>query len=521
MHRDRHQRRRVIALAIPLALLASALLASGWASAGATTNKSTNRAANSKVVHIALAGDPSSLDPQAVEDGNALAVYDNYAEPLLFRSAKTNKVIPGLALSWRNINRTTWQFKLRPGVKFSDGEPFNAKAVVFSIKRIINKKYATQQTDWTGDINGAVTVNNLTVNITSSAPDPEVPERMALIMMVPPIAASKASFATHPIGTGPYTLATYTKGARYVLKARSDYWGDKPAIAGAVFQPISEQTLRLASLKTGEINLVSDLLPEQMSQVPHAVRTPGLEFPTVILDTRGGPFQSNLVREAANYAVDKQAILSKLYSGFGSIAKCQIMGPATFGFDPKLTPFGYDPTKAKSLLAQAGDANPAVTLIGDSTNRWLKDVELEQTIAGYLQAVGFKVTTKLADFSTYLSELFPSKNDATVSRPDAIFVSHDNVLGDADVTFSTYYQSTGGGASTSSSQIDHLVATARTILNAKQRLAMYQQVNQIGCQDADFIFLFNLDNVYGTTTNLAWSPRYDAMILVKTMSWKH
>lgn len=521
MHRDGHRRRRALALATPAALLALAVLAWSGASASASGTRAAGTAANPPAVHIAIAGDPSSLDPQAVEDGNALAVYDNYAEPLLFRSPKTNKVIPGLALSWKNVNRTTWQFKLRPGVKFSDGEPFNARAVVFSIKRIINKKFATQQTDWTGDINGAKAVNNLTVDITSSAPDPQVPERMALIMMVPPGAASKPGFARHPIGTGPYVLSSYTKGARYVLKARSDYWGGKPAIPEAIFQPISEQTLRLASLKTGEINLVSDLLPEQMSQAPRAVRTPGLEFPTVILDTRGGPFQSKLVREAANLAVDKQAILSKLYSGFGTLAKCQIMGPATFGYNPSLSPYPYDPKKAEALLAQAGDKTPAVTLIGDSTDRWLKDVELEQTIAGYLQAVGFKVTTKLADFSTYLSELFPPKNDATVSRPDAIFVSHDNVLGDADVTFSTYYQSTGGGASTSSPEIDQLVAKARTLLNLKERQAMYQKVNQLGCQDADFIFLFNLDNVYGTTRNLAWQPRYDAMILVKTMSWKH
>ena len=510
----------MVVLAALLALVAAVVLASSLASASAKSQRSASHQAHPKAVHIALAGDPSSLDPQKVEDGNALAVYDNYAEPLLFRSAKTNKVIPGLAVSWKNVNRTTWQFKLRPGVKFSDGEPFNAKAVVFSIKRIIAKKFATEQSDWTGDINGAKAVNRLTVNITSSAPDPQVPERMALIMMVPPKAASKPSFAKHPVGTGPYTLASYTKGSRYVLKARHNYWGRKPAIREVVFQPISEQTLRLSALKTGEINLVSDLLPEQMSQAPRAVRTPGLEFPTVILDTRGGPFKSKLVREAANLAVDKHAILKKIYSGFGRLAKCQMMGPATFGYNPKLRPYPYNLNKAKALLAQAGDKNPTVTLIGDSTNRWLKDVELEQTIAGYLEAAGFKVTVKLADFSTYLQELFPPTNNAKVSRPDSIFVSHDNVLGDADVTFSTYYQSTGGGASTSSPKIDHLVAKARTLLNRKKRLAMYQKVNQLACEDADFIFLFNLDNVYGTTKNLAWQPRYDAMILAKTMHWK-
>jgi peptide/nickel transport system substrate-binding protein len=511
---------RIVKPLAPVALgLAAATVLAACGTTGATKN-GTSRHTGPSVVHIALAGDPSSLDPQAVEDGNALAVYDNYAEALLTRSPTTNKVQPQLALTWKNISPKVWQFTLRKGVTFSDGEPFNAAAVVFSVKRIINPKFSTEQTDWTGGINGATAVNNYTVDISSSAPDPELPERMSLIMMVPPKAASKPGFATHPVGTGPYVLSSYTKGSQYVLKARSDYWGGKPAIPEAILQPISEQTLRLSSLNTGEINVVSDLLPEQMSQVPHAVKVNGLEFPTLILNTRGGPFANKLVREAANYAVDKQTLLSKLYSGFGTIAKCQIMGPATFGYNPSLQPFPYDPAKAKALLAQAGDPHPSIDLIGDSTNRWLKDVELEQSLAGYLEKVGFHVNVKLADFTTYLNELFPKKNSATVSRPDAVFVSHDNVLGDADVTFSTYYQSTGAGASTSSKQIDSLVASARGELNRAKRLSEYQLVNKLGCSDADFLFLFNLDNVYGTTKDLNWQPRYDAMILVKTMSWK-
>jgi peptide/nickel transport system substrate-binding protein len=503
-----------LALATGVAVLAAAC-SSGSASGGGSTSAPTG-----DIVHIALAGDPSSLDPQLVEDGNALAVYDNLAEPLLTRSPSTNKVEPLLALSWKLINPTTWQFTLRHGVTYSDGEPFNAAAVVYSIKRIINPNFHTQQTDWTGDISGATAVNTYTVDINSSAPDPQVPERMSLIMMVPPSAASKPGFSAHPIGTGPYILSSYIKGGQYILKRNPHYWGGEPPIPEAIFQPISEQTLRLAGLKTGEINLVSDLLPEQMSQAPRAVKSNGLEFPTIILDTRGGPFKNKLVREAANYAVDKQALLSKLYSGFGTIAKCQIMGQATFGYDPHLQPYPYDPAKARTLLQQAGDPHPAVTLVGDSTNRWLKDVELEQALAAYLQAVGFTVNVKLADFTTYLNELFPKTNSATVTRPDAIFVSHDNVLGDADVTFSTYYQSTGAGASTSDPQIDALVKTARTETNTAKRQASYNQVNSLGCANADFIFLFNLDNVYGTTTNLNWTPRYDAMILVKTMSWK-
>lgn len=505
--------RAALIVALPLAL---SLAACG----GGTSAKATSQGTSSKIVHIAIADDPSSLDPQAVEDGNALAIYDNVAEPLVFRTADTNQLEPGLALSWKQTAATTWEFTLRPNVKFSDGEPFNADAVVYSIQRITAKSYSTEQSDWIADITGAKKVTDSTVDIETSGPDPTVPERMSLIMMVPPTASKNSDFATHPVGTGPYEMVSWTKGAKAVIKANPGYWGGKPAIAGADFQPIKEPTVRLSSLQTGEINLVSDLLPEQIKLVPQAVRTRGLEFPTVILDTRGGAFKDPNVRKAANLAVDKTALLQKLYSGFGTPANCQMMGQAVFGYNPNLQPYGYDPAQAKQLLAQSGNAHPAVTFVGDSSGRWLKDVELEQGIAGYLRAVGFKVTLKLDDFSTYLKELFPSTNNASVARPDMVFVSHDNVLGDADVTFSTYLQSTGGGASTSNPQIDQLVKQGRTELDKTKREQMYQQVNQIACSEADFINLFNLDNVYGLTKNLSWTSRYDASILVRTMSWK-
>ena len=506
-----------LALLAPVALAVAACGSSG--SAGSGGGGGTHHP-GPNTVNIALADDPSSLDPQAVEDGNALAIYGNVAEPLVFRTAKDNKVTEGLATSWKSVDPKTWEFTLRKGVKFSDGEVFNADAVVFSIKRITDTNYKTEQSDWVGDITGAKKVDDGTVDITTSDPDPTVPERMSLIMMVPPTASQNADFATHPVGTGPYTMVSWSKGAKAVIQANPSYWGGKPAIDKATFQPIKEPTIRLSSLKTGEINLVSDLLPEQMSQVPQSVKTPGLEYPTVILNTRGGPFKDPNLRLAANYAIDKQALLSKLYSGFGSIANCQLMGETSFGYNPDLKPYGFDLQKAKQLIQQAGKPSITVEFVGDATGRWLKDAELEQAIQGMLQDAGFTVNIKLADFSTYLKALFPDKNDATVARPDMVFVSHDNVLGDADVTLSTYYQSTGSGASTSDPQMDTLIAQARHELDSQKRLDLYHQINKMGCDNADFIFLFNLDNVYGTTSDLNWSPRFDASIQVKSMSWK-
>jgi peptide/nickel transport system substrate-binding protein len=471
------------------------------------------------IVHVALGDDPKSLDPQAVEDGYALDIYDNISEALIFRNSLTNKLEPGLALSWSNTDPNTWEFKLRPNVTFSDGEPFNADAVVYSIDRIIDPNYITEQSDWFGVINGAKKVDDLTVDITTSVPDPQVPMRLDLIMMVPPVASKRSDFAIHPIGTGPYVLDTWIKGGITVIKARSDYWGGKPAIDEATFQPITEPTVKLSGLKRGELNLVPELLPEQMSQTPQPIRTAGLEFPVMILDTRGGPFQDVRVRQAANYAVDKATILAKLYNGYGTIANCQLMGSAVFGYNPDLKPYPYDPAKAMSLLQAAGVPHPSVTLIGES-GRFLKDGEFQQVVAGYLEKVGFTVNIKTEDYNTWLTDLFPTTNSATTPRPEMIWVSHDNVLGDADVTFSTYYQSTGPGASTSDPQMDQMIVAGRTELNRSTRLSEYQAINKLGCDNADFIFGLNVDNIYGLSADLNWRPRYDGWILVKTMSWK-
>ncbi|HEY7925862.1 MAG TPA: ABC transporter substrate-binding protein [Candidatus Dormibacteraeota bacterium] len=510
----------------PLALVLAGCGSSPSASTGAAATgqgagpvHATTHHSGANVVNIAIADDPSGLDPQAFEDGNALAIYDNISEPLLSRTASDNKIGPLLATSWSQKDATTWEFKLRSGVQFSNGEPFNADAVVASIKRITDPKYVTAQGDFVGDINGASKVDDLTVDITTSAQDPTVPKRMSLITMVPVSAATNADFANHPIGTGPYTLVSTQKGGKTILQANPHYWGGKPAIDQAIFQPVKEPTLRLAGIKTGELNLVTGLLPEQLSQVPVAVHAAGLEFPTVILNTRGGPFADKNLRLAANYAVDSQTILNKLFSGFGHLANCQIMGPGTLGWNPDLRPYPYDPAKAKQLVQNAHAPSLNVLFVGDSSNRWLKDVELEQTISGYLTAAGFTVKPSFTDFATYLNVIFPPTNSATTARPDMIFVSHDNIFGDADVTASTYFLTNGGGSSTSNTALDAQILAARSELNPSTRLQDYKDINKSVCDDADFIFMMNTDNIWGMTSDLSWTPRYDAQILVNTMSF--
>lgn len=492
------------------AITAAAVLAvSGCAS-------TTPEADAASSITIALSADPSGLDPQLVQDGNALAVYGNISETLVFRDAE-GELEPGLALSWENIDETTWRFTLRPDVTFSNGEAFDAEAVKYSIERIIDPDFATEQSGWLGTISGAEVVDELTVDILTAAADPRVPSRLSLITMVPPVAAEDPNFGSAPVGTGPYVLDSWTRGGDAVLSINPTYWGDAPTIEQVVFRPVTDATVRLASLKSGELDLVSGLLPEQFDQAPAVVTSRGLEFPTIILDTRNGPFADVAVRQAANYAVDKEALLEGLYGGYGSIAQCQMVGEGVFGFNPDLEPYPYDPELARELLAEAGQTAPKVTFIGDATNRWLKDAEFVQAIGAYLSEVGFEVEVKLLDFGAFLDELLAPGNNVSVERDDLYFIGHGNDTGDADVTYTAFYATTGIDSSTSDLELDALIEAGRSELDAEKREAMYQEIAQVGCEEAYFIFGLNLDNTYGLTERLDWTPRVDGQILVKTM----
>ena len=215
---------RVLALAV----LATAVLVS--ASFAATSAPGRSQAAAGSIT-IAIGSEPASLDPQLRDDGGERAVGRNIYETLMDRTPK-GVLVPGLAArAPKKVSAKIWQFKLRPGIKFSNGEPFNADTVVYSIKRILNPKFASEQTSFFGTIAGARKVNDLTVNILTKGPDPILPARMYWMTMVPPKASKAKGFAEHPVGTGPYTFVEWRKGDRITLQANPSYWGTpKPRI---------------------------------------------------------------------------------------------------------------------------------------------------------------------------------------------------------------------------------------------------------------------------------------------------
>jgi len=468
-------------------------------------------AADAQEVTIALGSEPTTLDPQLREDGGERAVNDNIYETLMARTPKGD-LVPGLAAAApKLVDPQTWEVKLRPGIKFHNGEPFDAAAVVFSVKRIIDPKFNSEQISFFETIKDAKKVDDLTVRIFTNGPDPILLSRLYWMKMVPPSHSNNAKFAETPIGTGPYKFVEWKRGQTITLQINDDYWGKVPAIKKVKYRFVEEPGTRLAGLMAGEFDVITNLLPEFTQQVPQAIHILGLEHPIIILNADGGPTNDVRVRQALNYAVDKEALAEGLFEGFAQVAQGQLLSPSFFGFNQKVGPYPYDPAKAKSLLKEAGAVGRTVELIG-TAGRWLKDREVVEAVAAYWDVVGIKTKVRIFEFNEYLNRLFDRK-----TRGDGIFVVSSNELLDADKSFSAYYRAGGIGSSNSDKLLAALIEKARSETDFAKRSSMYHQAVKHAHDQAYFVWLLNIEDIYGVSARIDWQARVDAKILVKEM----
>lgn len=467
---------------------------------------------------IAIGSEPTSLDPQLKDDGGERAVTRSIYETLMARTA-AGQLVPGLAAAApKQINKKTWQVRLRPGITFTNGEPLNAAAVVFSVKRIINPKFASEQSSFVGTISGARKVNNLTVNITTKSPDPLLPSRIYWMTIVPPKAASQKGFAEKPVGTGPYTFVEWKKGDHITVKANPSYWGQpKPKIATVTYKFVPEGGTRLSGLLAGDFDLITNLLPEDTKRVPNFEAAVGIEHPVVILNAKDGATSITAdprVRQALNYAVDKNGIAKALFRGFARVDDSQFLSPSWFGYNPGLKPYPYNPTRAKQLIEAAGATGKTINFVGES-GRWLKDKEVIEAVAAFWRSAGLKVNVQIYDFGEYLNRLFDKE-----SRPDAIYLTSSNELLDADRSLSAYYAPSGIGASNDDQNLEQWITAARSETNIAKRKALYRAATKRAADRAYFTFLVNIRDLYGTSKRLNFQPRQDGLLFLKTMSLK-
>ncbi len=473
-------------------------------------------AAAADSIVIAIADEPSTLDPQFTEDGNERAITDNIYETLVKRDSENNEIVPVLATELpTQVEPTVWEFTLREGVTFTNGEVFDAEAAAFSINRVMDPDYGSAQVDFFGGITNAEAVDATTVRVTTADPDPVLPARMVRLKMMPPEATADSAIAENPIGTGPYVMDSWSRGQQIVLSANADYWGDAPGITEATFRFISQAGTRLSGLQSNEIQLATLLPPEQAGDAPQVLTRDGLEFPVYRLKNYDGILTDPLIRQAMNYAVDKEAIADELFSGYASVAQCQTLTEAHFGFNPDLEAYPYDPERAEELLAEAGYDGEEITLLG-ATGRWLKDAEMHEVVVAYLEAVGLNIATDIRPFSSYITEFTKTVGDP--AQPDVGFVSASNDLFDASKVES-YYLPDGGISSYVNDEVEAELQAARAAADPAERESHFHRAVEIGCEeDPVFIFTVNLQDIYGASERLDWTPRVDGSLYIPEMT---
>ena len=479
---------------------------------GLLLSASVLSAAHAADITLALGTEPSTLDPQTAQDGSERAVSRNIFETLLTRTP-TGDLVPQLATGLpRQIDATTWEVTLRPDLKFSDGEPLDAAAVAASINRIVDPKTASRQRPFFLGIKQAEAVDAVTVKVHTNGADPALPARLSWLTIVSPAAAADGSLSQKPVGSGPYVLTEWSKGNRIVLTKNPNYWNPKAVgnVDRATYRFVAEPGTRLSGLRAGDFDFITNLLPEDTKRVAKAVTLKGTDLPFVSLNALKGLTADVRVRQALNYAVDKEALANDLYGGYASVSHGQLLAPGWFGYDASIKPYPYDPKRATELLKAAGAHGKSIDLYAPS-GRWLKDKELAETIAAYWEAAGLKVNFRVLAWAEYLDAL----NKNRVPTEAQISSSHSNQLLDADRTLSAYYAEGGVAAANDNAELKKLIEDARQEADPAKRQALYSKALQIGRDQAYLVFLLDGGEIFGLSKRVDFSPRVDGLIPLK------
>ena len=540
--------RRRIHLGLPLAVLISVvllvMLVGGCGSTTTTTGAATTTtissvttaststpattatttAAATKAV-VVQGVDPTGMDPAQQRETTTVNVLRHLYDPLLERdSADPTKFNGILASSWTQVDPTTVEFKLKTGVKFTGGEPFDAACVKYNIDRLLgklpNSKPAILSYQFT-TVDSAEVVDAQTVRIKTKAPDPIILSRMTQLMMIPTgaVDATSGALMSVPNGTGPYTLVKWDRNNQVVLQAKPDYFMGKAKIDQVVFRTISEASTRLAELQAGNVDIITNVPPDNIVEVSSqnkatAKEVQGARVAAVWFNTLKNPtLAKKEVRQALNYAIDRNLITQTVMSGYG-LPVATIVPPYFVGYNADLKPYAYDPQKAKSMLAAAGVPAGFTVEMLLPTGRYLLAEEVTQEIASELAKVGVTVKLNAVEFGVF------AKQTQARDIPDMMYAAWGSPLFDPTDMLQTCVQSgTTNFSFYSNPTVDAGIMKAASTVGAEHIQAL-QDVEKLVYDDPPFIFLFAQKDLYGVSNRLDWSPRSDELIYLYNASVK-
>jgi peptide/nickel transport system substrate-binding protein len=508
-------------IVLPLAALALVLVAAGCGGGG---NESEGGGGGGGTLVFGAEADPVVLDGALVSDGTSIRVLYHIYEGLTALKPGTSEVIPWLAKSWKTSpDGHSWTFNLREGVKFQDGEPFNADAVCFNFNRWYNFPAAFQNANvtyyWQYGFGGGFAkpikdapgptdslyksceaVDDLTVQLELNRPSSTVLSTLTLPALS--IASPKAlrefgadkgtvdkddvlrpsgTYGTkHPTGTGPFKFESWTRGDKLVLVRNDDYWGEKPKVEKIIFRPISDNAARLQALQTGEIQGYDLVEPQDVDTITGDDNLQLLERPPFNVGYIGfnqakPPLDKLEVRQAIAHAIDRQEVVDSFYGGRGVVAK-EFMPKEIFGYADDVVTYDYDPAKSKQLLRKAGLKLPVPLDFWYPTEvsrDYMPDPKRNfEAFASDLNAAGFKVKPHSAPWSPDYTDLVDGgKAQIYLIGWIADFADPDNFIG-------TFFQDPGPDWGFKNKEISSLLDRAEAETDEAKRTTLYQEANR-------------------------------------------
>ncbi|MEM9524663.1 MAG: ABC transporter substrate-binding protein, partial [Pseudomonadota bacterium] len=375
------------------------------------------------VLIVGQIAEPKSLDPAAVTAVNDFRILVNVYEGLVRYKSGTLEVEPALATGWTiGGGGTEYTFTLRDGVTFHDGTPFDAQAVKFNFDRMLDEAHPYHDTGpfplafFFNAVQRTEVIDDLTVKFTLNAPYAPFLSNLAyptgLIVSPAAVETHGVDFGRNPSGTGPFEFAGWRSNEAVFIERNPRYWGEPAGTDTVVFRPITDANTRVAEMLAGGIDMMVEVPPTSLSRFEgdafNIVEQAGPHLWFLILNAKEGPFADKRVRQAVNYAINKEAIVNDVLEGTADIASGPTPPAFAWAYNDGLDPYPYDADKARALLAEAGAENAALVFyVTEGGSGMLDPVPMGTAIQADLAAVGLDVKIETYEWNTFLGEVNP------------------------------------------------------------------------------------------------------------------
>ena len=462
---------------------------------------------------MASVGDAITLDPAAISDNESVQVVMQIFEQLVRYKEGSTQVEPALALSWTvSADGTAWTFKLRRGVRFHDGTPLDADAVVFSFERQRDRQHPFHFqafTYWESTFRNVREVTALgpdTVRIRINRPYAAFLANLAMFpaSIVSPTAMRRLGrgFSSQPVGTGPFRLLRWERGERIRLVRNPDYWDGPPSAAHLVHEVISDEAQRLVAVQSGTVDVAYGLAPADRQLVKlhpdlNLYRVPGENVAFLAMNTQRQPFDNVQVRRAVNHAVNKDLVVKLAYQGLATPATGPIP-PTMWSYNPSIRRYAYDPARARSLLREAGwrpSFHPRLFVMSTPRPYLPAPVLVARIIARNLADVGMPVEVVVHPFSEHLRATQMGEHDICLGGWAADNGDPDNflyLLLDRD---NARRGAARNQAMFGNESLHLLLTRARAEMDHLTRERLYRRAQEIVAEEAPWVPLAHTDVV--------------------------